>query len=350
MKTSQEGRQVPAMDDHLGGVAPNGLSDADSDCLHSAAEWWLRLREPDVSPNTVAEWLLWCEASAHNQEAFERVQSLWHKAKAAPLKLVSAVELRADRARGRLVPWAIAASLILGALLAVPWLKERVGQHIENGAGIASTVGVNREVILPDSSHVILGGATALRAVYTPDRRTVVLNSGEAFFRVRPDHNRPFVVQTPSGAVTVLGTAFNVRTDDKVLRVAVSEGVVEVSAPGRRLTSMQGPQGVTASAGQQVLVDATAVAVLSTVNPRIATSWTSGTLKFIDEPLDSVIAAVNRYSPTRIELRRAGLEHLRYTGTVVAGRIDEWLAALPNAFPLEVVSQDSDRVIIRSRE
>ena len=94
----------------------------------------------------------------------------------------------------------------------------------------------------------------------------------------------------------------------------------------------------------------TDAAVTSTIDPRVVTAWTTGTLKFIDEPLDSVIAAVNRYSPTRIELRGTELGNLRYTGTVVSARVEEWLAALPNVFPIEVVSRDSDRIIIRSRE
>ncbi len=102
--------------------------------------------------------------------------------------------------------------------------------------------------------------------------------------------------------------------------------------------------------GQQAVLLPNDVPTTGSIDPHVVTAWTTGTLKFIDEPLDSVIAAVNRYSPTRIEIRGGGVAHLRYTGTVVAGRVDEWLAALPNVFPIEVVSRDSDRIILRPRE
>ncbi len=256
---------------------------------------------------------------------------------------VSRAELRADGFRRRLIPWALAASLGLGLLVATPWLRELSGLRAQNQEAIATRVGANREVILPDGSRVTLGGATALTVAYTVDRRRVALNSGEALFQVRPDYNRPFVVQTPTGAVAAVGTAFDVRTDGRTLRVTVSDGVVEVTA-----SDPAAP--VWLRVGQQAVLRPNDAPVTSAIDPHVVTAWTTGTLKFIDEPFDSVIAAVNRYSPTRIDLKSSGMSQLRYTGTVVSGRVDEWLAALPNVFPIEVVSQDSDRIIIRSRE
>ena len=327
------------------------MPDPRSERLTKAAEWWLRLREPNVPPETIAAWMLWCEATVENKEAFASVQSLWRKAKAAPLKPVSRAELRIGDLHRRILPWAIAASVVgLGALIALPWLKERVGMRTENGMAIATHVGANREVILPDGSQAVLGGATALTVDYTTRRRTVALNSGEVYFDVRSDPGRPFVVQTPSGKVAAVGTAFDVRTDGHILRVTVSNGAVEIVAGGPASNLSEGEAPLWLKAGQQAVLRSGTVPVTSSTDPHVVTAWTTGTLKFVDEPLDSVIAAVNRYSPTRIELRGAAVSNLRYTGTVVSGRVEEWLTALPNVFPIEVVSQDSDRIIIRPRE
>ncbi len=91
--------------------------------LHKATEWWLRLREPNVPPEVIAEWMLWCEAAVANKEAFASVQSLWRKAGSAPLKPVSRVELRTGGLHRRLIPWvALAASVGLGLAIALPWL------------------------------------------------------------------------------------------------------------------------------------------------------------------------------------------------------------------------------------
>jgi transmembrane sensor len=313
--------------------------------LEEAAQWWLRLREPNVTPDVIAEWLLWCEAAVENKDAFASIQSFWHQAKSAPLEPVSRVALRSEGWGRRILPWAVAAGVVLATLGSLPWLERRLSMRTGNDVAIATPVGNNREISLPDGSQATLGGATALTVSYTSRQRTVVLNSGEAFFEVRAEPSRPFIVQTPSGQVAAVGTAFNVRTDGHTLRVTVSNGSVEIvtrvanSQPRMRL-----------AAGQQAVLRPNDAPVTEAIDPHLVTAWTTGTLKFIDEPLDSVIAAVNRYSPTRIEIKGGGVGNLRYTGTVVSGRVEEWLTALPNVFPIEVVSQDSDRVILRSRE
>ena len=318
--------------------------------LEEATEWWLRLREPNVTPDVIAEWMLWCEAATENKDAFASIQSLWHKAKSAPLEPVGRRALQSEDRSRRNLPWAIAAAAILATVIAFPWLERRASMPTGNDVAIATPVGNNREISLPDGSQATLGGATALTISYTTQQRIVRLNSGEAYFEVRSEPSRPFIVQTPSAQVAAVGTAFNVRTDGHTLRVTVSDGSVEIVASAPRADSDGHESRMRLAAGQQAVFGPNDVPTTETVDPRLVTAWTSGTLKFIDEPLDSVIAAVNRYSPTRIEIRGGGMGNLRYTGTVVSGRVQEWLAALPNVFPIEVVSQDSDRVILRSRE
>jgi transmembrane sensor len=313
--------------------------------LEEATQWWLRLREPNVTPDVIAEWMLWCEAAVENKDAFASIQSFWHQAKSAPLEPVSRAALRSEGWGRRILPWAVAAGVVLAVLGSLPWLERRLSMRTGNDVAIATPVGNNREISLPDGSQATLGGATALTVSYTSRQRTVVLNSGEAFFEVRPEPGRPFIVQTPSGQVAAVGTAFNVRTDGHTLRVTVANGSVEIVT---RAATAQ-PR-VRLAAGQQAVLRPNDTPVTEAIDPHVVTAWTTGTLKFIDEPLDSVIAAVNRYSPTRIEIKGGGVGNLRYTGTVVSGRVEEWLAALPNVFPIEVVSQDSDRVILRSRE
>lgn len=318
--------------------------------LEEAAEWWLRLREPNVPPDVIAEWMLWCDAATDNKEAFASIQSLWHKAQSAPLEQVRRGKIRFGGWNQRILPYAIAAAAVLVVLMSVSWLEQSAGSRAENGAAIATQVGANREIVLPDGTHVTLGGATALTVSYTTERRTVSLNSGEAFFEVRSEPGRPFIVQTPSGRVAAVGTAFNIRTDDHTLRVAVSHGAVAITIGAPGIDTSEDNTTVRLLAGQQAVFRHNDVPVTSAIDPQVVTAWTTGTLKFIDEPLDSVVAAVNRYSPTRIEIRGGSVGNLRYTGTIMSGRVEEWLVALPNVFPIEVVSQDSDRVILRPRD
>jgi len=67
------------------------------------------------------------------------------------------------------------------------------------------------QVILPDSTQVWLNAASTLRFPneFTADAREVEV-SGEAYFEIAPDKNRPFRVKTKAQTIQVLGTAFNV--------------------------------------------------------------------------------------------------------------------------------------------
>ncbi|MFT4047562.1 MAG: DUF4880 domain-containing protein, partial [Solimonas sp.] len=44
--------------------------------LEQAALWWQRLREEDVRPEEISEWLDWCQRDPANLQAFERIEAL----------------------------------------------------------------------------------------------------------------------------------------------------------------------------------------------------------------------------------------------------------------------------------
>jgi transmembrane sensor len=94
----------------------------------------------------------------------------------------------------------------------------------------ATTRSDQATINLPDSSVVTLNHMSALTVDPSGNRlvRHVTLK-GEAFFRVHRDGS-PFIVSTTLGAVTVLGTEFNVFVRDDRLEVAVLSGTVRLSA------------------------------------------------------------------------------------------------------------------------
>jgi len=83
-------------------------------------------------------------------------------------------------------------------------------------------------VELPDSSRVILNHTSELIVNrHDPDESRDVRLKGEAFFHVKKT-GTPFVVETSSGTVEVLGTEFNVRDRRGRVEVAVRTGIVRV--------------------------------------------------------------------------------------------------------------------------
>lgn len=87
-----------------------------------------------------------------------------------------------------------------------------------------------RLLFLPDGTRVWLNENSELEypSKFSPDKRTVTLK-GEAFFEVKRDPSRPFIISSGSIKTTVLGTSFNIKAyGNKNPEVNVRTGKVKV--------------------------------------------------------------------------------------------------------------------------
>ena len=87
-------------------------------------------------------------------------------------------------------------------------------------------------VKLQDESVVTVNQNTEFEypVEFTKDTREVRL-LGEAFFSIKKDDNKPFIVHAKFSNITVIGTEFNVRCYQQFVEVSVNEGVVLVVTP-----------------------------------------------------------------------------------------------------------------------
>ena len=88
---------------------------------------------------------------------------------------------------------------------------------------------------------------------------------------------------------------------------------------------------------------------LSPVNPRWVAGWREGRLQYVDEPLNSVVADLTRYSDRRIVVASPGVASLRVTGVVFVQNINGWLASLGATFPVQVVLEADGTTVIERR-
>lgn len=130
----------------------------------------------------------------------------------------------------------VAASLAL--LIALGWA---ISQWIGGGEKVQEMAvqTVNDVLVdsLPDGTTVTLNKNSSLHypSRFTGKQRPVRLQ-GEAFFKVKPDKEKPFVITVNDVEVTVLGTSFNIRTDEKGrTEVVVETGRVRVAHAGRTI-------------------------------------------------------------------------------------------------------------------
>lgn len=90
----------------------------------------------------------------------------------------------------------------------------------------------NYEVLLSDGSKIVLNRNTTVSYSRSFNKERSVTLSGEAFFEVARDEDHPFTVMTDMAEITVLGTSFNVITENgnEETEVFVESGRVQVSS------------------------------------------------------------------------------------------------------------------------
>ena len=209
--------------------------------------------------------------------------------------------------------------------------------------------GEERQLTLPDGSVIVMGPQVRLEVEMLPAQRTFRLTQGEAIFTAAHDAARPFRVYAGSGWVDDIGTAFDVRSDPDRVTVTVIQGEVEVDTPAAAATGQSAPAAARTrlSRDQQVSFGETQGQV-HVVDARQATAWRDGQLAYIDQPLETVVADLRRYSMKDIVMQDPAVRALRYTGTVSIGELDHWAAGLARVYPVQIQTQ-SDRLVIAAK-
>jgi len=343
--------------------------------LHAAGDWLLRLQSEQLEQQDLAEWVEWYGADVNNRAAFEEMQANYEMLRTMSpehKQLLAARVLSSSERPGvwrRLAGW-------FSANASWPAGRERIFAACI-GACIAFTVsfgiwyvspahkpsivqtsvyrtdrGKHEVVSLVDGSQLHVGAKSSIFVTYTDEGRYLVLEGGEAFFKVTHDSKRPFIVQAGSISIRAVGTEFSVRRAAERVMVTVREGVVDVvpqfNAQPRSASAVGKPKDkVRIVAGERVTLSSTDTDLsVMEAEAGAALAWQNGRLEFVDEPLRAVVATINRYSDRELILTDMKLGELSFTGTVYEGRIDEWLQALQQVFPVRVMSEGSDAILL----
>ncbi len=234
--------------------------------------------------------------------------------------------------RGRWVRWGVPATLAAAAAVAlVLW----PGRTPTQSAEVATPMAQRQTFTLADGTQVDLNAQTNLQIEIGRRERRVRLASGEAFFAVRKDPARPFIVETPAGSVRVTGTQFDVRTDAAdAFEVTVVAGTVLANpgdAGGRAAAPVSLTAGDRLSAGPRGI----AVQPLSAAALDAALAWRQGQAVFDGVPLRDAVALFARYHGRGIAVS-AGAAERRIGGRFSLDDLDGFFAALEEVLPVRV--------------
>ena len=153
---------------------------------------------------------------------------------------------------------------------------------------IETPVGGKYQVNLPDGSKVWLNSSSSLRfpALFNGNTREVEL-SGEAYFDVSKNKNKPFKVITKDQIVEVLGTQFNINSysDEGSIKTTLIEGSVKI---------IYKDKVVLLSPGQQFQPMESAAKVVKADTEEVV-AWKDGYFVFKNEDIQSIMRKLSRW-------------------------------------------------------
>lgn len=159
---------------------------------------------------------------------------------------------------------------------------------------ISTPRGRQYQVNLPDGSTVWLNAVSSLHfpVNFTGPQRKVIL-TGEAFFEVKPNREKPFIVQSGHQELEVLGTSFNLNGYEADITTSLVDGSVKVINNSSR-------EQVILKPGRQSILSPNEIAVTG-FDPEIVLGWRSGLFTYNKAPLSSVMADFERWYDVDVE-------------------------------------------------
>jgi transmembrane sensor len=204
-------------------------------------------------------------------------------------------------------------------------------------------------VELSDGSKVHLNADSRLRmpAHFQSDKREVTLE-GQAFFDVRSDKNRPFIIQAGDTEIEVIGTSFDVRSyeDDETIRIAVREGTVEFGerdTPGSRMVVNGGYMGTFSRATGDLSVE-------MYDDPDLYFAWMEGRLIFRNTPLTEVFAQIERWFDVEVrsEIDRDSLAKMNFSADLKTRAVEDVMEVLEMSMNIGTEKEGNQILITHS--
>lgn len=286
----------------------------------------------------------WLAESPTHEVAFLRLSSAWgHADRLSVLRRSSREPVSQNRETQRLpakaatlVALVAGIAAILGGLYLYSPSKEKI---------YATDLGGRQTIAFADGSQIELNTDTIIRTKIDSGQRKLWLEKGEAYFQIKHDVRRPFVVAIGDLRVTDLGTKFLIRRDGERLELALLEGRVQFDAPRANAN----PVHIDLSPGDHLIAHNGAVAVTKQslrVQENVL-AWRHGLLVFDRTTLADAAAEFNRYNREKILIADLPVARMTIGGTFRADNIDRFVGVAQDVLGLHASARDGTIVISR---
>ncbi|MCG8308740.1 MAG: FecR domain-containing protein [Cytophagales bacterium] len=277
---------------------------------------------------------------------FKRIVDSFDNAGQAPVEIDRSLQ---KPYRLRKISFAVAAAIvvILAATFSVRHSINRKEQHeVMSVAHHKRTTpqGQKMRITLPDESIVWLNAESS---IHFPERfegsSRIVELQGEAFFQVKKDSLKPFIVKTDHMDVNVLGTSFNVNCfkDEDEYKVALKSGKVLVALKN------DAEERILLHPGEGIAMHKkTGNFTKNEIDPIKEFGWKDGILYFKDANFEEIISKLSRWYGVRFEVRNYTDKEWAYSGKFKNEYLSTILRSMSFSKEFDY-TLDQNRVIIK---
>jgi len=252
----------------------------------------------------------WLKESPDNRKILFNQKDLWDASKFGSLRLNEIefnqwleLQEKMEAARRKISGFRdilrIAAAIVIA--LGAGWL----GHFLE------ALRGQVKEIFLADGTQVWLNSGSILSfpTIFTSDNREIQL-SGEAFFEVTANEEKPFLVKTRNHTVKVTGTRFNIceYSESNIIETTLEGGKVKIITGNFIKDLMPGEQSS--------FNTETAKIRISSADMEVFTSWTDGIHEFNNESASRIFKIIERWWDVEINYPEERLNKERITGVL----------------------------------
>ncbi len=259
--------------------------------------------------------------------------------------------IRVKSGKWHLLGWFtnIAAILFVPLLIASIWFHEKTrkseafrDESIKQLYGMYNTVvapsGGKTKTVLPDGSEVWLNSGSSIRypVLDKPGNREVEM-SGEGFFKVTRNPEKPMVITTSGIQVKVYGTTFNIRAydDDPFIETMLVEGNISlVKHDGKGIFSGDEillKPGETGRLNRQK----NSVDIEKVKNQEVYTGWINGKYVFKNTQFKEILKRFGRLQNLEFVLEDSTLGDYRFDATFEDQNIDRIMEIFAVSLPMK---------------
>ena len=231
---------------------------------------------------------------------------------------------------------------------------------------IAVPMGAKSTVTLPDGTIVILNAGSQLH--YATDYGKVTRDitfSGEGYFKVAKQKDKPFIVHTSKASVRALGTEFNVKAyPDENFEAILVEGSVLVNKviADKNVAKNTEGESITLKPGQKVKIDPVQNRArlkkdqdavnssesgnltnslndyggfkIENTNPEVETSWKDNRWIIQGENLENLAILLSRKYNVNIRLQDSDLKKYKFSGIIENETIEQVFEIMKFTIPI----------------